>query len=147
MEPPGNVSRKRIPRFASISTIKLIFQNYIFKISHLFKFSSSLVEVAKTLLHEKMLTEKGHQDMFYGKESQRMATRFSSISTTKLIFQNDIVKNFSSLRLSSSLVEVAKTLLHEIMWTEKGHQEMFYGKESQRVATRFSSISTIKLIL
>jgi hypothetical protein len=98
MEPPGNVSRKRIPRFASISTIKLIFQNYIFKISHLFKFSSSLVEVAKTLLHEKMLTEKGHQDMFYGKESQRMATRFSSISTTKLIFQNDIVKNFSSLQ-------------------------------------------------
>jgi hypothetical protein len=93
-----------------------------------------------------MLTEKGHQDMFYGKESQRMATRSSSISTTKLIFQNDIVKNFSSLRLSSSLVEVAKTLLHEIMWTEKGHQEMFYGKESQRMATRFSSISTIKLI-
>jgi hypothetical protein len=39
----------------------------LLKISHLFKFSSSLVEVAKSLLHEKMLTEKGHQEMFYGK--------------------------------------------------------------------------------
>jgi hypothetical protein len=41
-----------------------------------FGLSSSLVEVAKTLLHEKVLTEKGHQEMFYGKESQRIATRF-----------------------------------------------------------------------
>jgi hypothetical protein len=56
------------------------------------------VEVAKILLHEKMLTEKGHQEIFYGKESQRLVTRFSSISTIKLIFQNYILKNISSLQ-------------------------------------------------
>jgi hypothetical protein len=87
------------------------------------------VEVAKTLLHEIMWTEKGHQEMFYGKESQRMATRFSSISTIKLIFQNDIVtllKISHLFGLSSSLVEVAKTLLRKIMLNEKGPQEMFY---------------------
>jgi hypothetical protein len=53
----------------------------LLKISHLFGFSSSLVEVAKILLHEIMLNEKGPQEMFYEKESQRIATRLSSIST------------------------------------------------------------------
>jgi hypothetical protein len=105
--------------------IKLIFQNYVLKNFSSLGLSLSLVEVTKTLLHEIMLTEKGHQEMFYGKESQRIATRFSSISTIKLIFQNDIVKNFSSIQTFFISWRSCQTLLHEKMLSEKEESNAF----------------------